>query len=140
MIRLSDSERGAVATEFALVMAVVLLSFFALAVYGGRVVQAENDVQSAAHEAARAASLEGTPAEAAAAARQVAAVNLERSGVACASGQAVSVDLSQFAPGGQVTVSISCSAGFGDVGSLGVASSQTFVASATEVIDTYRGG
>ena len=76
----NTNERGAVATEFAVVMAVILLSFFALAIYGGRVVQAENDVQ--AHEAARAASLEGTPAGAVAAAQQVAAANLERSGVA----------------------------------------------------------
>ena len=134
------SERGAASTEFAVVMAVVLLSFFALTVYGGRVVQAENDVQSAAHEAARAASLAGSPGEAAEAARQVAASNLSRSGVACGSGAAVAVDLTQFGPGGQVTVNISCTAGFGDAGSLGVPNTQTFSASATEVIDTYRGG
>ena len=140
MIAQFGSERGAASTEFAVVMAVVLLSFFALTVYGGRVVQAENDVQSAAHEAARAASLAGSPAQAAVAARQVAANNLERSGVACGPGPSVEVDLRQFAPGGQVTVSVSCSASFGDVGSLGVASSETFTASATEVIDTYRGG
>ncbi len=139
MRRAVNPERGAVATEFAIVMAVVLLSFFALAVYGGRVVQAENDVQSAAHEAARAASLAGTPAQASAAAHEVAATNLASSGVACGAGPSVAVELSQFGPGGQVTVSISCSADFGDVGSLGVASSQTFSASATEVIDTYRG-
>lgn len=133
-----DLERGAVATEFAIVMAVVLLSFVALAIYGGRVVQAENDVQSAAHDAARAASRERNPAAADAAARAVAAQNLADSGVACAGGNTVAVDLTRFAPGGEVTVTITCRADFSDVGTLGVAPSQSFTASATEVIDVYR--
>lgn len=132
------SERGSVSTEFAVVMAAILLGFFALAIYGGRVVQAENDVRSAAHEAARAASLEGSPEAADAAARTVAAVNLTRSGVACGPSPEVAVDVSQFGPGGQVSVTITCNASFGDVGSLGVADSRAFTASATEVIDRYR--
>jgi len=134
------SERGSVSTEFAIVMAAILLGFMTLAVYGGRVVQAENDVRSAAHEAARAASLEGSPEAADAAARNVAAANLARSGIACGPTPTVTVDVSQFAQGGQVTVTITCNASFGDVGSLGVASSQAFQASATEIIDNYRTG
>ena len=59
MRRWLGNERGSVSTEFAIVMSAILLGFFALAIYGGRVVQAENDVRSAAHEAARAASLQG---------------------------------------------------------------------------------
>ncbi len=132
-----DDERGAVATEFAIVMAAILLGFVALAVYGGRVVQAENDVRSAAQEAARAASLEGNPGAADASARSVAIANLARSGVSCPT-PLIGVDLSQFAPGGQVTVNITCTASFGDVGSLGVAETRSFSASATEVIDRYR--
>ena len=132
------SERGSVSTEFAVLMAAVLLGFVALAIYGGRVVQAENDVRSAAHEAARAATLTGSPEAADAAARTVAETNLSRSGVACGPAPTVTVDVSQFAPGGQVTVTITCTASFGDVGSLGVANSRAFTASATEVIDNYR--
>lgn len=138
MTAIRDSERGAIATEFAIVMAVVLVSFVALAIYGGRVVQAENDVQSAAHDAARAASLERDPATADAAARAVAAQNLVATGVACAGGSTVTVDLSRFGPGGEVTVTVTCRADFSDVGALGVAPSQSFTASATEVIDVYR--
>lgn len=133
------SERGAVSTEFAIVMAVVLASFFALAIYGGRVVQAENDVRSAAHAAARAATLERSPEAAAAAARTVAAANLEHSVVTCAGGTAVDVDLSRFGPGGDVTVTVTCTASFSDVASLHVGASRAFTASATEVIDLYRG-
>ena len=137
-LRRRRSETGSVSTEFAVVMAAVLLGFFALAVYGGRVVQAENDVRSAAHEAARAASLERSPEAADAAARSVAAANLERSGVSCGDAPSVSVDLNNFRPGGAVTVTVACTASFSDVGSLGVAGSDTFTASATEVIDRYR--
>lgn len=140
MSRPLDTERGSVSTEFAIVMAAILLGFFALAIYGGRVVQAENDVRSAAHEAARAASLEGSPGGADATARSVALANLTRSGVACGPQPAITVDLTQFGPGGQVTVTVDCQASFADVGALGVASAAVFSASATEIIDTYRGG
>jgi len=133
------NERGAVSSEFAIVMAVVLISFAALAIYGGRVVQAENDVQSAAQDAARAATLEATPEAADAAARSVAQRNLDTSGQSCAGGSTVDVDLSHFTPGGEVTVTITCLADFSDVATLGVAGSSTFTASATEVIDVYRG-
>ena len=134
----SINERGAVATEFAIIMAAILLGFVALVTYGGRVVQAEIDVRSAAQEAARAASLEGNPGAADAAARSVAVANLARSGVSCPTPE-ISVDLSRFEPGGEVTVAIVCTTSFGDVGSLGVADSRQFSASATEVIDQYRG-
>ncbi len=138
MTRSTQHERGAVSTEFAIVMAIVLVSFVALAIYGGRVVQAENDVQSAAHDAARAASVERSPAAAEAAAHAVAAQNLTSSGVACAGGSTVGVDLSRFGPGGEVTVTVTCRADFSDVGSLGVAPSRSFTSSATEVIDVHR--
>lgn len=133
------NERGSVSTEFAIVMSAILLGFFSLTIYGGRVVQAENDVRSAAHEAARAASLAGSPAGADVAARTVATSNLVRSGVVCTAGPQITVDLSHFEPAGYVTVTISCTTSFRDVGSIGVAGSQTFEASATEVIDDYRG-
>lgn len=136
--RRCGGERGSVATEFAIVMAAILLGFVALAIYGGRVVQAENDVQSAAQEAARAATLERDPAAADAAARTVATANLTHSGVSCPT-PTVTVDLSRFEPGGQVTVAIVCRTSFADLGSLGVARSRSFHATATEVIDTYRG-
>lgn len=139
MRRQLGNERGSVSTEFAIVMSAILLGFFALAIYGGRVVQAENDVRSAAHEAARAASLQGSPEAADAAARSIATTNLARSGVVCETGPQVTVDLSRFTSGGDVTVTIACDTSFADVGSIGVAGSQTFVASATEVIDNYRG-
>ena len=131
-------ERGAVSTEFAVVMPAFLTAFMLLVVFAGRVAQAENDVRTAAQEAARAATLTGTPTQAAAEARRVAEANLVTSGLSCANGLDVQVGLGQFQPGGWVTVTVNCTASFADLASLAVPGSRTFTGSATEVIDIYR--
>ncbi len=132
------SERGAVSTEFAVIMAAFLTSFMLLVVFAGRVATAENHVRAAAQEAARSASLAGTPEAAVAAAQQTAAGNLTSSGLTCASGLDVAVDIAQFVPGGWVGVTVSCDTPFSDVASLSVPGTKTFTGTATEVIDTYR--
>ena len=50
------------------------------------------------------------------------------------------VDTTDFAPGGTVTVTVACEASMADVTLLGVPGRRTFTATATEVIDTYRSG
>lgn len=131
-------ERGAVSTEFAVVMTAFLTAFMLLIVFAGRVAQAENDVRSAAQEAARAASLAGTPTQADAEARRVAQANLTTSGLSCSNGLDVSVGLGDFRPGGWVSVTITCTASFSDVASLAVPGSRSFTSTASEVVDTYR--
>lgn len=135
---LRGSERGAISTEFAVVMTAFLTAFMLLIVFAGRVATAENQVRSAAHEAARSASLTGTPEQATAAAQQTAAANLSSAGLTCASGLDVAVDTVQFAPGGWVAVTVSCTTPFSDVAALAVPGTHTFSGTATEVIDTYR--
>ena len=132
------SDRGAVTSEMAVVMVTFFAGFLMLVVFAGRVGQAENDVRSAAHEAARAATLEATPSEADSRARAVVASNLLASGVACAGGITTNVDTSNFVPGGWVTVTVTCNASFSDVVSLAVPGSRNFTATAAEVIDVYR--
>ncbi|MDY7106818.1 MAG: TadE/TadG family type IV pilus assembly protein [Actinomycetota bacterium] len=131
-------ERGAVSSEFAVVMAAFLTTFMLLVVSAGRVAQAENDVRSAAHEAARAASLAGTITQADAEARRVVDANLVTSGLSCADGLDVAVGLDQFQPGGSVSVTVACDASFADLASLDVPGSRRFTSTATEIIDTYR--
>ena len=114
--------------------------FVALTVYGGRWVRAGNDVRSAAHAGARAATLESDPASARQAAVDMVATNLDASGVACTGGPAVDVDLSNFGPNGQVSVTVTCTADLADVAVLGVPGTATFSGSATEVIDRYIEG
>ena len=133
-----SAERGSVSTEFAVVMTAFLTSFMLLVVFAGRVSSAENNVRSAAQEAARSASLSGTPEAAVVAAHQTAVANLASAGLTCASGLDVAVDTAQFAPGGWVAVTVSCDTPFSDVASLAVPGVHTFTGTATEVIDAYR--
>ncbi len=131
-------ERGAVSTEFAVVMTAALTAFMLLVVFAGRFAQAENNVRSAAQEAARAASLTNHTDTAVAEANRVALANLTSAGMTCANGLDVNVKTNDFTPGGKVTVTVTCDASFADVSTLAVPGSRAFIGSATEVIDTYR--
>ena len=135
---MTRDDRGALSTELAVVMVAFIAGFVLLVVFAGRVASAENDVRSAAHDAARAASLTGSPARAEAEARRVAEANLETSGVACRNGLDIAVDVTEFRPGGRVAVTITCRASLADVATLAVPGERTFSSTAIEVIDTYR--
>lgn len=132
------AERGSVTVEFAVVVVAVLAGFVPLAVFGGRMVDTDLQVRSAAHAAARAASLRDHPDDATRDADAVARANLTAAGQPCPHHLDVTVDTTNFAPGGTVTVTIVCDADFSDVATLGVAGSRRFTATAVEVIDTYR--
>lgn len=134
------NDRGSVSTEMAAVMVAFLGGFLLLVVFAGRVAQAENDVRSAAHVAARAASLTGNPERAETEARRAAEANLATSGMSCRDGLDITVDLDQFRPGGWVGVTIDCHASFSDVASLAVPGERSFSATSVEVIDSYRAG
>ena len=132
-------QRGAISTEFAVIMTPFIAAFVLLIVFAGRVAQAENDVRSASHDAARAASLTANPTRAEEQARRAAVADLTTSGMSCRNGLDVVVDTTEFHPGGWVAVTVTCHASFGDVASLAVPGERTFTATATAVIDTYRG-
>ena len=131
-------ERGSIAVEVA-VIAPALLFLMLLVVYAGKVSEASGNVERAASDAARAASLRQHPADATDDAQASAASNLAAAGVPCLT-LTTTVDTADFAPGGTVTVTVHCEASMADVTLLGVPGRQTFTATATEVIDTYRSG
>jgi Flp pilus assembly protein TadG len=135
--RLAD-QRGSLAVELS-VLAPMLIGFMFLVVFAGRVAQTESDVRSAAHEAARAASLRGSPTAAEAAARTTADENLSTSGVACGS-STVDVDASNLRAGGQVAVTVRCRTSYADLAMFGVPGARDFEVTAVEIVDTYRGG
>ncbi len=137
-MRLHTNQRGAIALQAA-AMAPLLALVVLLVLFTGRVVSANISVQAAAHEAARAASLAGSSADAAVAAEAMAAANLTAGGLTCRS-LTVTPDLSQFQPGGWVSVTVTCTADFSDMTLLSVPGSRSFSETAIEVIDTYRGG
>lgn len=132
------TERGLITTELAVIMFPFIVGCVALVTFAGRVAQAEGDVQSAAQEAARAATLTGDPGTAQAVGQSVASANLATSRVACSGGSDVNVDITDFQPGGYITVTVTCTATFGDVAWLNVPGTRQFSSSATEIIDFYR--
>jgi len=131
-----SSERGSVSVEVA-VIAPAFVFLMLLVVFAGKVSEADGNVERAAAEGARAASLRQNPGAAVDDAEAAVEANLSYAGVPCAE-LTTSVDTSNFEPGGTVTVSVSCTASMADVALLGVPGTRTFTATSVEVIDTYR--
>ena len=131
-------ERGSIAVEVA-VIAPALLFLMLLVVFAGKVAEADGNVERAASDAARAASLRQDPADATADAQTTAAANLAAAGVPCRTLTTI-VDTDDFRPGGIVTVTVRCEASMVDVTLLGVPGRLTFTATAVEVVDRFRGG
>ena len=131
-------EHGTVAVETA-VVAPVLLVLMMLVVYAGRASQADADVRAAATHAARAASVAADATAAVAAAEATADLNMATDGVTCQA-RRVDVDTSAFAAGGHVTVALACEVANSDIVLLAVPGSRWSVATATQVVDTFRGG
>jgi len=136
--RVRADERGSIAVEVA-VIAPALLFLMLLVVFAGKVAEADGNVERAASDAARAASLRQHPDDATTDAQRAAAANLAAAGVSCVD-LTTTVDTRHLAPGGTVSVTVSCEASMADVTLLGVPRRRTFTATAVEVIDTYRSG
>ena len=127
----ADLQRGSMAVEFVILAPVMLLLMFFL-VLCGRVVEAHGQVDGAARDAARAASIARSPGEAQANARQLARTDLN----GWCTGNAPTASVTGFRAGsGQVTATVTCSVslkfiGFGSISVTGraVAPLDTFVA------------
>lgn len=130
------SERGSVSVEVA-VIAPAFIFLMLLVIFAGKVSEAGGNVERAAAEGARAASLRQNPGAAVEDAEAAVAANLASAGVPCTD-LVTNVDTSNFEPGGTVTVSVRCQASMADVTLLGVPGTRTFTATSIEVIDTYR--
>lgn len=130
-------ERGSAAAELVLVTPfLLLLLLFAAA--AGRLVNARLDVDSAAQQAARAASLARTPQAASAQATQVAQAALAGQSVSC-DPAVITPDTGDFVPGGQVTVQVTCTVRLADLSLLHIPGTETITAAFTAPIDVYRG-
>lgn len=131
------ADGGSVAAEVAIVapFLVMLLVFVGVVVHRG--VDARIRIDDAAHHAARAASIERTPAAASAAAQSTAATALSSAGVTCAS-LSVNTATGGLRPGGMVSVTVSCDVDFGDALILGVPGGKTLSATSVEPVDLWR--
>ena len=127
-------ERGSMSVELTLLtIPLVMLMLFVVAL--GRFSSARNQVNEAARDAAREASLyAGASPEATM--QGTAVANQDLSGISC-SDRTIDIDTSQLHPGGQVTVTVSCHVPLGDLVLLTVPGTRTVTATSTSVVDTY---
>ena len=129
-------ESGSVTAELVLLTPLlILMLLFVVAL--GRLSGARLEVDGAAAQAARAASIARDPATAVAMATQTATAALGSDHVTC--GQlTVSTDTAQFAPGGSVAVTVTCHVALSDLTGLRLPASESVTSRATPVIDTFR--
>lgn len=131
------ADGGAVTTELVLItpLLIVLLLFLVLV---GRVASTNARVIDASRDAARAASIERTQGEAAAAAQRVGSASLAGKDVTCSAFSADLTARTNFEPGGSVEVEVSCTVTLADLSLLGLPGARTFTETTVEVIDVYR--
>ncbi|HET9733497.1 MAG TPA: TadE family protein [Acidimicrobiales bacterium] len=133
----SGAEEGSAALEVALVTPLLLVAL--LFVIGlGRLASARGQIEQAARDAARAASIARTPGTAQADAEQAAAADLAGDHLTC--GQLnVAVDAASFRPGGTVAVDLGCTVSLADVVAAGFPGTHRLTATAVAPVDRYRG-
>lgn len=133
-------EHGGIALEAAII-APALLMLLVLIIGAGRVGGAHSAIDSAAANAARAASISRTSGEAQSQAQAAAVATLSGQGTSCPS-PSVSVDTSGLgAPIGQVgvvTVTVTCAVQLGDLAGVPIGA-RTVTGEASSVVDAYRG-
>ena len=131
-----EREKGSAALELAVATPAVLLI-----VAGGRMSTAHSQVQQAARDAARAASLQRTLPQAQAAAGAATSQSFAAQQVHCTSlSTHTTGSFNGPGIGGSVHVTVSCAVPLGDLSPLPLPGSRTITADSTSVLDTYRGG
>ena len=130
------SDRGEANALGLVLIAPVAVALAVLILWIGRQVDTDAQLQAASSAAAQAAARQRSPFTAVAAAQSAASAMLTDVS-ACPGGPAVSVDVSQFRAGGEVTVVVTCSPQRADL-LMSDPRSATFAASSTASIDAYR--
>ncbi|HEU5156341.1 MAG TPA: TadE/TadG family type IV pilus assembly protein [Streptosporangiaceae bacterium] len=129
-------DRGTMALELA-IMAPVLVAFMVLMVGVGRIVNAQSQVDSAARDAVRNASVARSAGEAQDRASVAARASLQGH-TWCQGGPSTATDTSAWAPGGRVSVTVSCDADLGGLSLVGLPGSKHMTGRATAPLDTFR--
>jgi hypothetical protein len=129
-------ERGVAVLELVLLVPAVLVMVFVV-VGLGRMGMARENIDAAARDAARAGSIARTAGDAEAAATAAANDALGSHNITC-SGMSLSVDTSDFRPGGWVRVDLSCTVSLSDLSGMWTPGTKTMQARGLAVVDTYR--
>jgi len=115
----------------------MLLALLLLAVLAGRITEARAEVDGAARDAARAASIARDPSAANLAARQAAAATLGQRHVTCRTLN-VAIETGRFRAGGTVAVTVACTVDLADLALLRVPGTRTVTARFVEPLDAFR--
>ena len=132
-MRRRTEERGGATVELVL-LTPALLVLLVVVVAGVRMVATRGDLDTAAREAARAGSIATSPAAAQIAAADAARAALVDRQLNCPAPK-VDVDVTRFAPGGTVAVTVSCTVGLADLGLPGLPGERTIESRAVAPID-----
>jgi Flp pilus assembly protein TadG len=132
----SEGDRGAMALEWA-ILAVVLIVLLLVVVAFGRVTSSRQLVDDAAASGGRAATLASTPAQADEDARTAVAETLTQAGLACQSTD-VAVDTSAFRPGGQVVLTVTCTAALTHLALTGLPGSVRLTSTSRTPLEQFR--
>jgi Flp pilus assembly protein TadG len=119
------------------IMTPVLVAFMMLMVGVGRIVNAQSQVDSAARDAVRNASIARSAADAQGRAQTAAAESMKNFGW-CQGGPAALADTGSWAPGGLVSVTVTCDADLGGLTLIGLPGSKQMTGKATAPLDTFR--
>ncbi len=134
----ADRDHGSVAAEVAIAVPVLVAIILLVGVLLTRGVDTRLRLNDIAAQGARAASLARTPAAAALAAQNTTSTSLTDAGLDCTT-PTTTVDTSDFRPGGQVTVTVSCQLDLSSAARLlALTPGRTLTATASAPIDTYR--
>ncbi|ROO90097.1 Flp pilus assembly protein TadG [Actinocorallia herbida] len=137
MARPAARARGSMSLELVL-MTPVLIILFLFLVLVGRLVNVQSQLDGAARDGARAATVARNEGDAQTFAIQ--AVNESIAGTSfCVGGAAqTAVDTALFAPGGQVTVTVTCTTDLTGLGLVPFAGDPVRTGTASAPVDTYR--
>ena len=133
------NDNGSAAVEM-VIIAPALIALMLLVVGAGRLSHVREQVEVAAAQAARAASLTRLPAQAGAAAQAAAQDTLTSRGVTCTPSQPMTTDVSDDRPGGDITVRVSCTVKLADLFVAGFPGSHTWTSTVTTPVDTFEQG
>ncbi len=132
-----DGDRGSASVELVLVTPLLMLVLL-IVVALGRLADARLVVADAAHQAARAASLERSERAARTQAGRAAATALKEAGATCRR-PSVTVTTGGLTPGTNVSARVSCTADLGDLTFTGMPGRVPLVGTAVSAVDSYRG-
>lgn len=130
-----SGERGSMSLEMVLVTP-LFVAFLLLVAGAGRMVDAQSQVDGAARDAVRAASIARSASSAQDLAAETAAAGL-RGNDWCSGGPTVQTDVSRWGPGGSVGVTIVCDVDLGDLSFIGLPGSKRMQGRSVAPVDTF---